>query len=118
MAMYIGCPLKGDFNLYIRKEEDVENDEVLERLITITEDHTLSTFLYEIFGRLFKGKYYSNAYNFAQVLKEMQLTSSEYNTLIEKLVNLGVLVEVDERVFELADGVGITERNDEEVRNG
>lgn len=110
MAQYLGCPLVGDFNLYIRKEKDVEKDEVLDTLITVTEDYPTKTFLFEVFSRLFKGKYYSNNFNFAQVLEKMQLDTKGYNVLLERLTNLGIIDQVGERVYELADGVTIEER--------
>lgn len=98
----IGCPLRGDLNIYIRGTEE---SEALDRLITVTEDHGLSEMLYEVYNRLFKGKFYSNSYNFATIVEVLGLTSLEYNTLLERLVNLEVLVEVKSRVYELGEKV-------------
>lgn len=49
----------------------------------------------------FKGKYYSNSYNFRKVLEIADTQSSMYNYAIDKMVEWGIIKEIKHRVYEL-----------------
>ena len=64
--------------------------------------------LYEVYNRLFKNRFYSNSYNFATMVERLGLTPLEYNALLERLVNLEILVEVEKRVYEFNSNISLS----------
>jgi len=70
-----------------------------------------------IFSLFFKGKYYSNSYNFRLVVRKHGIDGNKYNSIIWGLEKLGILKEVKEKVYELTEGLYIMTRKEMEESN-
>ena len=88
-------------DLYLMAPENVAKDTSY-RLTELREKSPTTCRVFEaVMKLLFKGKYYSTSRNFATVLNELRITSEEYNSAIWKLEEMGILREVETRVYEL-----------------
>jgi hypothetical protein len=107
----VGTDLEKEFYLLIEIDED-ENDDSLSRLVAVMKYPLVSKVMAQVSKLLFKGRYYSNKYNFRIVVNTLRITSSEYNEAINKLVNSGILVEVRERVYELGENMIVVQNGE------
>lgn len=108
----VGIDIPKERWLFVTLEDEDKKDSHLDSLVTVMKYNNVHDLFGEIVHRFFKGRYYSNKYNFAQVVNSLGITTEEYNDALNKLVNAGIIRKVKERVYELNKGYAILTRKD------
>ena len=83
-----------------KDEDGNDNFSPMSRIVEFVSKYPFPAKVLEAIAPLwFKGRYYSNSYNYRKILNDLDTQPSMYSYAIDKMIEYGILIEVKKRVY-------------------